>query len=157
MTNKYELTDEEVEEMYDYMFTQKEQFVHLADPDKKPQLYYVEEELDSEEYYIHALVLFKDNYTSYEMAYGYLSNYTIYDSEDLRNDDFERLVHEQAEDAIENALVEGHNSWLSCYIDTDEVAEDMEADKSYAEVLSSYEEEIKYTVNGTTYYLYRNS
>ena len=155
MTNKYELTDEEVNEIYDYIFTQKEQFIHLANPINQTKLHYVEEELDTDDDYIHALVLYRDNYATYEQAYDDLINYKIYDSEDLRNDDFERLVYEQAEFSVEDALVDGHNSWLSHYIDIDKVATDMEADRSYAEVLSSYEEEIETTIDGITYYLYK--
>ena len=155
MTNKYELTDEEINDIYDYLFTQKEQFIHLANPDKQPQLHYVEEKLDADDDYIHALVLYRNNYTTYEDAYNDLTNYDIYDSEDLRNEAFERLVHEQAETSVENALTDGYNSWLSHYIDIDEIAADMGTDRSYAEVLSSYEKEIEATIDGITYYLYK--
>jgi len=157
MTNNYELTDDEVNEMYDCMFTQKEQFVHMADPDKQSKLHYVEEKLDSDDDgYIHALVLYRDSYASYGEAYDDLSDYVIYAGEDIRNADFEQLIHEQAECAVEDALAEGRSSWLKLYIDVDEIADDMAAERSYAEILSPYEEEIEGTVDGTTYYLYRN-
>lgn len=156
MENKYELTDDEIDEIYDYLFTSREQFVHKADPDNNTKLYYVEEEFDTDDSYIYALILLRNNYITYDAAYDKLSDYKIYDDESMRNDDFERLVHEQAEFSIEDALIEGNKSWLIQYIDVDEVAEDMERDRSYAEVLSCYEEEIEDTINGVTYYLYKN-
>jgi len=156
MTNKYELTNEEVNEIYNFIFTQKKQFVHLADPNKQPKLYYVEEELNVDNDYIYALVLYRDGYVTYEDAYDDLINYRTYAKEDLRNDAFEQLVYEQAESLVEDALTEGYNNGLSYYINIDKLAADIEADRSYAEVLSSYEEEIEATIDGTTYYLYKH-
>ena len=155
MTNKYKLTDEEVNDIYDYLFTQKEQFVHLAAPDKQPKLYYVEKELDANDSYIHALVLYRNNSVSYEEAYDSIDNYRIYDNEELRDDDFEQLAYEQAEFLVEDALTDRYNSRLKQYIDIDEVANDIEASRTYAEVLSSYGEEIEDTIDGTVYYLYK--
>jgi len=155
MTNKYKLTDEEVNDIYDYLFTQKEQFVHLADPDKQSKLYYVEKELDANDSYIHALILYRNNSVSYEKAYDSIDNYRIYDNEELRDDDFEQLAYEQAEFLVEDALTDGYNSWLKQYIDIDEVANNIEASRTYAEVLSSYGEEIEDTIDGTVYYLYK--
>jgi len=155
MLNKYELTIEEIEELYDYLFTQKEQFVHKADPNKPPKLNYVEKVLDSSEEYVHALILFRNSYSTYEEAYDKLDDYSIYDSEQSRDEAFEQTIQEQAEFLVEDALVDGLKSWLAYYIDIDEVANDMTANRSYAEVLSSYEEEVEATVDGITYYLYR--
>jgi len=57
---------------------------------------------------------------------------------------------------INNNLVDGSCSWLYHYIDTETIVDARMSEYSYAEILSNYEEEIEATINGVTYYMYRN-
>jgi len=138
------------------MFTKKERFVHSANPSNLPELTHVTKELNSNENYIYALILYRSEYTTFDQAYSRVADYTVFDNEDERDRQFEDYIENSVESSIEDELVNGINSWLYHYIDIDNIVADSTSDRTYAEVLSTYEEEIEYTLNGTTYYLYKN-
>jgi len=57
MSEQYDPTEEEIDRMYDYLFTQRNQFVHRTNPVKKPKLDYITPELESRNDYFGSTAL----------------------------------------------------------------------------------------------------
>jgi len=155
--SKYELSDTELDEIYNHYYSCRQQFVHQCNPTPTGKLTLVEEILDDDEDYIFALILCRDTIGTFEDAYEIILNYSIFDNEESRNSAFEEMLIDQTQQSIEDAIVDGTRSWLYSYIDIETIIDDRMQECSYAEVLSNYEEEIEATVAGVTYYMYRNS
>ncbi|HHB52554.1 MAG TPA: hypothetical protein ENK75_05875, partial [Saprospiraceae bacterium] len=145
--NKYELTEEEINEMYSALFTKKEQFVHKSDPDNQTELEHIEDCLDVDDTYIIALILFRDCYATYEEAINGVIDYRVYTSIEEREKDYYSILEDMTDSFVDDALTDGNKSWLKHHIDMDAVIDDLSYDRTYTEVLSPYEEEIEDTVN----------
>jgi len=154
--NPYELTDEEATEIYEHWFTTKEQFANAANPDNPIHLEYATGILDSEVSMRYTLILYRnESFMSFSMAFDHLDDYRLFDDETARTELFYELIHDSVDNVLEEGLTDGANGWLSYYVDTDAIEEDRATNSSYAEILSSYDEEIEYVLNGETYYLYK--
>ena len=95
--NKYELIKEGIDEVYNYMFSDRKQFVHKANPDGVDKLTHIENVIERDTDHLHALALYKAAITYYEDAYNSIDNYCIYDNEQERNKDYERILEDQTE------------------------------------------------------------
>lgn len=153
------LDENEINEFYDTMFDIRQQFKHQAkyqaSLNKSNKINLLQDVIEKDNKIFKALIVYKAGIVwNFHEALKNSGKYLIFDDKDERDSLYEELTEERALDWIDECLNDDAQ-WLRQYINEDSVIDDYRYDRSYAEVLSSYEEEYECTIDDTTYYIYR--
>jgi len=146
----YNIDDDLIEEIYETIFTKKDNFIHQANPASLTHANYVYEALQTNTRYFDALIITLAILMPYQEALNRIDDYDIYEGDEARETAFINLATERAEDDIE-AHIPKH---LISYMNTAQYIDDCMYNYDYVDILSNYDVEEIIELNSITYYVY---